>query len=162
MRLYSKFLILLAFALPVAAFAQATVELDPVNILSTGVKTLAESAQSKNWALFIPTLVVLIVTLVRWLGTKLAAEGTGFRKFLDNKWTKWGMNFATTFCGALIGAATAKMPVNANLIVNALMMSFAAAGGVEFFRDVVESISVKKATDAGTNAVADPGKTLNS
>lgn len=143
------------------AFAQSTADLDPTNLLTQGVKTLAESAQAKNWALFIPTLVVLLVTGVRWVGSKLAAEGTLFRKFLDNKWTKWGMNFATTFCGALVGAATAKLPISANLIINALMMSFAAAGGVEFFRDVVESVSVKKATTAGTNAVADPGKTLN-
>ena len=160
MRLYFKFAVLLAFALPIAAFAQ-DLAADPVSLLASGVKTLAESAQSKNWALFIPTLVVLVVTLVRWLGGKLAAEGTVVRKVLDNKWTKWGMNFATAFCGALIGAATAKMAVNANLIINALMMSFAAAGGVEFFRDVVESVSTKKAVTAGNAAVADPGKTLN-
>ena len=160
--LYFKFYVILLIALPIAALAQDPAAVDPVNLLAQGVKTLAESAQSKNWALFIPTLIVLLVTAVRWLGSKLAAEGTLFRKFLSNKWTKWGMNFATAFCGALVGAATAKMPVTANLIINALMMAFAAAGGVEFFRDVVDSVSKDKATTAGNAAAKDPGSTLNS
>ena len=155
-----------ALVLPFIVFAQAAIDpaaaLDPVQLLTAGVRTLAESAQSKNWALFIPTLVVLIVTGVRWIGKKLAAEGTKFRAFLDNKWTKWGMNFVTTFAGAFIGAATMKVAISPSIVVNGFLMAFAAAGGVEFFRDVVDGVAVKKATTAGDAAAKGPGGTLNS
>ena len=161
MKRFARFIFAFVLVLPFITFAQDVAVVDPTSIITEGVKTLFASAQNKNWALFIPTLVVLLVTVFRWLGNRFAKEGTGFHKFLDNKWTKWAMNFVTTMSGAFIGAATAKQPITVNLVLNAVMLAFTAAGGVEFMRDVMSSINTKKAKDAGGAAVADPGKTLN-
>ena len=160
MKRFTKLVLTALFIFPLVTLAQDA-STDPVGLLTAGTKTLAESAQNKNWALFIPTLVVLVVTVFRYVASKFAVEGTKFRTFVDNRWTKWGLNFVTTFCGALVGAATLKTQFSVNLVVNSLLMSFTAAGGIEFFNDVVKAFVAKPAVTAGTNAAKNPGPTLN-
>lgn len=134
---------------------------DPTAILGQILQQLMDAAKAGKWVLVVPLAILLVVAGLRWVGGKVAGPETGFGKFLANKWTRWAMNFATTFCGALVTAASTGTAITPSLVVASIVMSLTAAGTLELARDVVDSLTAKKAQDAGKAAAANPGPTLN-
>lgn len=143
------------------AFAQEAVPVDPTSALTDIINQLMVATKAGQWLLAVPLAILLVVGGLRWLGGKLAGPETGFGKFLANQWTRWGMNFLTTFCGALVTAASAGQSVTPSLVVASIIMSLTAAGTLQLIRDVADSAGVKKAQDAGEAAKKSPGPTLN-
>jgi hypothetical protein len=56
--------------------------------------------------------------------------------WFKTRWGGWALNLGTSTLGAILTGRLAGEPVTTRLVLTGLLIGFAAAGGVEFFKDV--------------------------
>lgn len=91
---------------------------------------LYEAVLSKEWKMAAVLLVLLLGLAIRKAATRVE-----FLKWFTTRWGGWTLNFTITGAGALITTLAAGMPIDSTVLLSALTVAFAAAGGIEFFKD---------------------------
>lgn len=138
------------------AFDFAAWSADPAN-LEAASKLLLTAIQHGNWALLVSALVTLIIALLR----KFIAPTTVVGKWFRSKLGAIITNLVLSVGGGLTTAFASGEPISLALVLKALTVAFSAAGLWGVWKAIGESITEKKAQDAGTAATEAPKKTLD-
>lgn len=135
-KLLTSLFVLTTVALPSVAFAEG-VDAPPVQDPASLFNLLFENVQSGQWLLAFGAGLMLAVFLVRTLfGGKIS--------WFKTKIGGYALTFGLSLAAAVGTAITSGQTMSYSLVLTALGISWAAAGGWESFKDLLAYLKAKR------------------
>ena len=128
-----------------------------VSNISQDAQFLYDAIMNKQYGLFASFAIVVVISLLR----KYVPETTQVGKFFQWRIGAMITNFVLAVGGAFGTMFAAGQVFDGKMLLQALGIGFAAAGGWAIFKNIQDEISESKAQKAGLVAVKNPDETVN-